>query len=576
MRSRKYLVIGGALLLTMGIAGALLFASRDARAQSFFGGGGDDHRQPDMPSFQVDPFWPKPLPAPVDSAGIAHPWVQGEIAGSCVDQHDNVYTFNRAWEVGATVNGVLQGNESGAIDGNDATPSAIPSPPVVAFDSDGNTIAGWGNPSQFTTGPAEGFAAYLPHGAHGCFVDYTGMIWLGGNGDGIIQQYNPVAANAAGPTNFDRLTSNNEPASPTPNQGATFTMQLGQKANCDGPATTSNPFTSCGSAARTATPGDPFRTTDYNNSHTLLNEPPDISVDPDVGPVSGTRGDIYVADGYGNHRIVVFNHKGQYVGQWGTSCTMNGVPNPVNSQSCDPGTFGTSGGGHPHCVVLGNDGLVYVCDRPNSRIQVFEKTCAKVATAATPAVFPSTTPANPGTQPVCAPVRIINIGNNTTDVPLNKISGNLPPYTVGAAFTNIQPPLSAANGGLPTDSWQQEAVHQRGNSSGPAAILQQGTRACDIDLWPNVDNLATDSPYRAVGIVNADLGSDNVWLINLASGLVTGALGSCGMMPCPGHNAGHFAFAHTLASDSRGNVYVAETITGRRIQKFVQGQNGLE
>jgi NHL repeat len=550
--------VPGTLLATTLVASGLLLSSTPARADR------DGDRNRNMPPFEVDPFWPLPLPAPADSAGVAHPWVQGEIAGTCVDQHDNVYTFNRAWEVGLTLNGTLQGNESGAIDGNDATPTAIPSPPVVAFDSDGHTVAGWGNPSLIQTGPATGFAAYLPHGAHGCYADYTGMLWVGGNGDGIIQEYNPVASNASGPGAFGGSS-----ASPTPNQGATYTMQLGQKANCDGPATTSNPFSSCGSASRAATAGDPFRTTDYNNSHTLLNEPPDISVDPGVGPVSGTRGDIYVADGYGNHRIVVFNHKGQYVGQWGTSCTMGGLPNPVNSQNCDPGTFGASGGGHPHCVVLGNDNLVYVCDRPNSRIQVFEKTCAKVATPATPAVFPSTTPVNPGTQPVCAPVRIINIGNNAGDVVLNKISGDFPPYTVGGPVGNVDPPLSAANGGLPTDSWQQEALHQRGNSSGPAAILQQGTRACDIDLWPNIDNLATFSPERVVGIVDVDLGSDNVWLLNFANGLVTGALGSCGMLPCPGHNAGHFAFAHTVSSDSRGNIYVAETITGRRIQKFV-------
>ena len=40
-----------------------------------------------------------------------------------------------------------------------------------------------------------GYAAYMPQGAHGCFVDYQGNIWLGGNGDGIVQEYNPHAAN---------------------------------------------------------------------------------------------------------------------------------------------------------------------------------------------------------------------------------------------------------------------------------------------------------------------------------------------------------------------------------------------
>ena len=57
--------------------------------------------------------------------------------------------------------------------------------------------------------------------------------------------------------------------------------------------------------------------------------------------------------------------------------------------------------------------------------------------------------------------------------------------------------------------------------------------------------------------------------------MVFGALGVCGIAPCPGHNAGNFAFGHTTTVDSKGNIYVAETITGRRIQKFVQ-MNGQQ
>ena len=103
----------------------------------------------DVPKFRVDAAWPKELPAPTGynlatwptptpGDTVAHRWVQGEVAGSCTDQFDDVYTFNRGWQVGARVNGVLQNNESGAIDGNDATGAgAMPSPPVVAFDPEG-------------------------------------------------------------------------------------------------------------------------------------------------------------------------------------------------------------------------------------------------------------------------------------------------------------------------------------------------------------------------------------------------------------------------------------------------------
>jgi hypothetical protein len=444
------------------------------------------------PEFAVDATWPKPLPSTIDSSGVAHAWVTGEIAGTCVDQSDNVYTFNRGWETGVTINGVLQGNESGAIDGNDVSASAIPSPPVVAYDSLGNTITGWGNPTLNQTGPAYGYPVYLPHGSHGCFVDYQGNLWVGGNGDGIVQEYNPAAA--------QKLANQGLGAT------VTFTMQIGQKATCDGPQTTANPYSSCS------------ETTDLNTSHTLLNEPADITVDPDKDPVTGKKGSIYIADGYGNHRVVVFDSNGKYLRQWGSTCMLpnsSGTLVPTDSESCPAGTFGGTGGGHPHCVVLGNDGLIYVCDRPNSRIQVFEKSCGAAST-----------PSNP--QPMCLPIQIFNI-----------------------------------NG------------FDKATNPNAAAIMLAGTRGDDMDFWPNIDYLGSKSPTSQRIIVDVDLGNDNTWLIKKATGEVFGALGVCGIAPCPGHNAGHFAFGHTVAVDSQSNIYVAETITGRRIQKFVP-QNTLQ
>lgn len=465
MKITRYLTIGAT------VAGSLLavaIATGVWEPLAKADGGGRERG----PTFAVDPFWPKPLPAPVGSDGVAHTWVTGEIAGSCMDKYDNVYTFNRGWEVGVTIGGVLQGSESGAINGQDATASAIPSPPVVAYNSDGDTVAGWGNPTLIQTGGDYGYAAYMPQGAHGCFVDYQGNIWFGGNGDGVVQEYNPQAANAQG-------------------AAATFVMQIGTKGVCDGAQTNSNnSFSSCGEA------------NSFNTSHTLLNEPADVAVDPLPDAFTGKKGDIYIADGYGNHRIVVFDADGHYLRQWGQACSTDG-------ESCPPGTFGATGGGHPHCVVLGNDGFVYVCDRPDDRIQVFARTCGAPSTTADP-------------QPMCAPTRIFNI-----------------------------------------DQFPTAAAADRN------AILLAGTRGDDMDFWPNIDYLASKSPTSQKDIVDVDLGNDNTWLIDKASGLVFGALGVCGIAPCPGHSAGHFAFGHTTTVDSKGNVYVAETITGRRIQKFV-------
>jgi streptogramin lyase len=66
-------------------------------------------------------------------------------------------------------------------------------------------------------------------------------------------------------------------------------------------------------------------------------------------------GEFFVTDGYGNSRIVKFSATGEYLMEWGTRGTA-------------PGEFHT-----PHVIVLGPDGLLYMTDRENDRIQVFDQ-----------------------------------------------------------------------------------------------------------------------------------------------------------------------------------------------------------
>src|SRR5271167_4007227 len=181
MKTRRCLYVG-ALVVAL-VVGLGLWKPSHVRAN------GDDP----PPPFRVDASWPQELPAPVGynyltwptpySSGpyqtSANRWVQGEVACSAIDADDNVYTFNRGWEVGVTFNGTLQNSESGAINGNDATAAhAEPSPPVLAFDSDGKTITSrsFGNTTLWTTAPplpspygnaGIGRSMYMPHGAHG-------------------------------------------------------------------------------------------------------------------------------------------------------------------------------------------------------------------------------------------------------------------------------------------------------------------------------------------------------------------------------------------------------------------------
>ena len=77
-----------------------------------------------------------------------------------------------------------------------------------------------------------------------------------------------------------------------------------------------------------------------------MNQPNDVAFAP--------NGDIYVSDGYGNDRVVVFDKAGKYIRSWGKLGT-------------GPGEFS-----QPHSIVLDSKDRVYVADRNNVRIQIFD------------------------------------------------------------------------------------------------------------------------------------------------------------------------------------------------------------
>jgi DNA-binding beta-propeller fold protein YncE len=66
-------------------------------------------------------------------------------------------------------------------------------------------------------------------------------------------------------------------------------------------------------------------------------------------------GDFFVTDGYGNSRVIKFNARGERLLEWGRRGTA-------------PGEFHT-----PHVIVLGADDNLYISDRENDRIQVFDQ-----------------------------------------------------------------------------------------------------------------------------------------------------------------------------------------------------------
>jgi hypothetical protein len=404
----RHLYAGSLVVVLLGGAG-LWTASR-----------ADSPQTPKIPQYAVDTSWPKmPLPKAGDfgtplvistSTGKPKPWSTGEVAGTCVDSQDHVFIVTR----GNLVN-------------SPETLDSVPAPPVIEFDTQGNVVRAWGDRNV------------LPNGIHGCFVDYQDNLWIGGNGDGIVQKY--------------------------PHNGAPVPLlQIGTRGVCDWPANGN----ACGNSG-----ADPTA----NQSHTLLNEPADMWVDPNPDPVTGQRGSVYIADGYGNHRVVVFDAAGHWLRQWG------GVAGTVNFPTTDSlGLFASGDGGHPHCVVGGNDGLIYVCDRADDRIQVFTKTGA----------LQKVIPIVPGTG-----------------------------VTLGL-------------GGVPG--------------------LGTAGSAWDFDF-------SNDAVQTYM--FEADGGNEILHIMDRTqSGKIVAEFGQ------PGLQAGQFTFLHTVAKDSKGNLYTGETINGRRVQKF--------
>jgi DNA-binding beta-propeller fold protein YncE len=82
--------------------------------------------------------------------------------------------------------------------------------------------------------------------------------------------------------------------------------------------------------------------------------------------------EVYIADGYGNRRVAVFDAKtGAYKRHWGA---YGGIPSDEKLPSYSPTASGSESFNNAvHCVRLSRDGLVYVCDRRNNRVQVFQK-----------------------------------------------------------------------------------------------------------------------------------------------------------------------------------------------------------
>ncbi len=353
------------------------------------------------PIFEVDPFWPRPMP---------NNWVMGMTIGVTVDDRDHVWVVHR-------------GNDPGNLDRTElALPGGanaprvseccLSAPPVLEFDQAGNLVGQWG-------GDGEGYD--WPESNHGIAVDHKGFVWIGGNGgpDAHVLKFTRDGKFVA---QFGKSGARRDPKSP--NEKPTFVP---------------NSF-------------------DMENFGRVAK----IFIDPKAN-------EAYLADGYLNKRVAVIDmDSGQVKRFWGaygekpddTPIGRYNPSEPVARQFRNP----------VHCADMSNDGFVYVCDRPNDRLQIFTK------------------------------------------------DGKF----VKEVFVEKQ-------------------------------TLSDGS------VW----DIAFSKDPQQQFLYMADGANEHVYVFDRQSMEMLTAFGQGGRQP------GQFFGVHSIATDSKGNIYTTETYTGKRLQKFV-------
>jgi DNA-binding beta-propeller fold protein YncE len=235
-------------------------------------------------------------------------------------------------------------------------------------------------------------------------------MWIGGNNDGFIQKY----------TRSGKLL-----------------MQIGTKGKVD-------------------SADGKLKSRFLNAGHDTFYSPTQIAVDPG-------NGDLFVSDGYGNKRVAVFDRTGKFLRQWGRQGTTADAAAGVG------GVFVNI----VHCIVIGNDGLVYVCDRNGDRIQVFDKAGA---------------------------------------------------FRRSIPIPTLHRPLYTGNG-----------------TAGSLAFSRDSAQR-----------------YMYIG----DLSDKMIRIFDRVSGKEVSNFGR------PGHHLGGIASPHSIDVDAKGNLYVGESLDGRRVQRF--------
>ena len=193
--------------------------------------------------------------------------------------------------------------------------AAMAASPVTVFDTAGNFVKAWG-------GAGNGYE--WPEREHGIHLDYKGFVWITGNNC---------------PTNgLPGLKRVADDQVLKFTQDGKFVLQIGHSNQSKGNADTQN-----------------------------VHRAADVSVYPRTN-------ELFVADGYGNHRVAVFDaDTGKFKRMWGAFANK-----PVDDDHCEvvtPKSFPNGPGPQSfsivHAIRVARDGMVYVADRENRRVQMF-------------------------------------------------------------------------------------------------------------------------------------------------------------------------------------------------------------
>jgi hypothetical protein len=197
--------------------------------------------------------------------------------------------------------------------------AAMAAPPVMEFDNAGNFIQGWGGQS----GPGYQW----PSNEHAITVDYKGFVWIMGNADG--DRNNPA-----------HLPNDNQILKFT--KSGKFVMAIGKSGQMG------------------------------SNATEVLKGGTGLRVYPKTN-------ELFASDGYGNSRVMVYDaDTGKFKRMWGAygNKPLDMAARPPRSKLTDDPWIAVSEvlqqfGSPVHDVDISNDGLVYVSDRGNKRVQVF-------------------------------------------------------------------------------------------------------------------------------------------------------------------------------------------------------------